>query len=250
MQPLPLRYKLENRLSRVVPFRPFSRRGRTPVVTFTFDDFPRSALHAGGPILEAAGAVGTYYVCGGLTGSRDASGAELHTKDDLKDLVAAGHDLACHTFSHRACWDVSAQSLRDELARNKAFLDDLLGDVYLASFAYPFGIGGFTAKRVMAEHFPAARSTDPGMEIGWMDLAQLNAERLYTSTQTENSVRALIRDAVEKRAWLIFYTHDVTEDPSPYGCTPALMQAAVSAAEEAGCRILSMRNALAAAIHG
>ena len=32
-----------------------------PLISFTFDDFPRSALEAGGQILRAHGVRGTYY---------------------------------------------------------------------------------------------------------------------------------------------------------------------------------------------
>jgi hypothetical protein len=54
----------------------------------------------------------------------------------------------------------------------------------------------------------------------------------------------LIAENVECNSWLIFYTHDVRPKPSPFGCTPALMAAAVSCAANSGCRILTVAEAL------
>jgi hypothetical protein len=42
----------------------------------------------------------------------------------------------------------------------------------------------------------------------------------------------------------MFYTHDVRPKPSPYGCTPALFEFAVSAALESGSRVLTVAQAL------
>jgi hypothetical protein len=44
--------------------------------------------------------------------------------------------------------------------------------------------------------------------------------------------------------WLIFYSHDVTERPSPYGCTPALMKHALEAASRRQMPVLTMAEAL------
>ena len=39
--------------------------------------------------------------------------------------------------------------------------------------------------------------------------------------------------AVRRRAWLILYTHDVTEQPSPWGCTPQSLERLAEAAARA-----------------
>ena len=51
-----------------------------------------------------------------------------------------------------------------------------------------------------------------------------------------------------RKGWLIFYGHDVTAAPSPYGCTPALFEAALRAAEARGIACLSVKEALRRAI--
>lgn len=248
MSPLPLRYKLDSKISRAIPFKPVKRRGTKPVLSVSFDDIPRSAWVNAAPILEKYGAVGTYYICGGLTGTSGEMGAH-HTRQDLIDMADAGHDLACHTYSHQRCWGISESALSEELDRNEVFMRDLVGDIRFASFAYPFGIAGGMAKRAMAKRFPAARTTQEGVIDGRaMDLSQLPAQRLYSRLHTQDSIRTLVRQAAKRSAWLILYTHDVTEDPSQWGCTPGLLEAALQEAQSNGVELMSVRNGLAAAL--
>jgi hypothetical protein len=42
----------------------------------------------------------------------------------------------------------------------------------------------------------------------------------------------------------LLYTHDVREDPSPFGCTPALLEAAVLLALETGCQIATVKKVI------
>src|SRR3981081_2708835 len=62
--------RIQGRYLRIMSFF-FSRRlvqleHRFPVISFTFDDFPQSALNVGGKILERFRLAGTYYASLGL----------------------------------------------------------------------------------------------------------------------------------------------------------------------------------------
>jgi len=70
-----------------------------PLISFTFDDFPISALQEGGRILTDYGAVGTYYVALGLLGTDTPTG-RIVGNEELAVTVAQGHELGCHTYSH------------------------------------------------------------------------------------------------------------------------------------------------------
>src|ERR1700681_1152721 len=72
--------------------RPFLIRSQRPLISFTFDDFPRSALLVGGAILHRFGLTGTYYASLGLAGKETASG-QIFVPDDLTTLVEQGHEL-------------------------------------------------------------------------------------------------------------------------------------------------------------
>ena len=56
------------------------------VVSFTFDDFPRSAFHCGGDILRCHGVRGTYYASMGLEG-RTTEVGESFVRKDVEDLL-------------------------------------------------------------------------------------------------------------------------------------------------------------------
>ena len=77
------------------------------VVSFTFDDFPRSSLEQGGAILERFGARGTFYTALGLEGG-DGELGPLFRREDLERAAAAGHEIGCHTFSHIDCAKATA----------------------------------------------------------------------------------------------------------------------------------------------
>src|SRR6266446_114445 len=88
--------------------RPVAIRNRQPIISFTFDDFPRSALLTGGAILEQRGLRGTYYASLGLMGQTAPTGP-IFVREDLRMLIARGHEVGCHTFNHCHSWETSTQ---------------------------------------------------------------------------------------------------------------------------------------------
>ena len=63
-----------------------------PIVSFTFDDFPRTAARAGGAILGEHAMHGTYYVSLGLM-NRHLPAGRGFSAEDLRDIVDEGHEL-------------------------------------------------------------------------------------------------------------------------------------------------------------
>ena len=49
----------------------------------------------------------------------------------------------------------------------------------------------------------------------------------------------------DEAGWLILFTHDVSEQPSPYGCTPAMLAEALARIVDAGIEILPVKHAMA-----
>src|SRR5438046_156889 len=72
--------------------RPFAINGEGPLISFSFDDFPRSALYVGGAILQRFGLTGTYYASLGLMGQQSPTGT-MFLLEDLKTLLDQGHEL-------------------------------------------------------------------------------------------------------------------------------------------------------------
>jgi peptidoglycan/xylan/chitin deacetylase (PgdA/CDA1 family) len=213
------------------------------VVSFTFDDFPRSAWVNGGAILEKYDRRGTYYTAMGLAETANNLGP-MFTLDDLRAAHAQGHEIACHTFSHRDCARVPAIQIAAEIDKNAAALSQLLGSVAVTNFAYPFGGVSQSAKSVLARRFASCRGTGRGLIRGTVDLADLPSTSLYSRNFDRDRLCHLIEDAQAENAWLIFYTHDVAEEPSPFGCTPAQFQSIAAYAAE-NTAVLPVRDVLA-----
>src|SRR5579884_2513933 len=117
--------------------RPLALGDRGPIVSFTFDDFPRSAAQVAAPILESFGARGTYYVAPGLMNSSGEQG-DLFVEGDLHFLMERGHEVASHTYDHSSCRSLSSLDFQKDVRRGIDAVHALTGG-NPANFAYPFG---------------------------------------------------------------------------------------------------------------
>lgn len=218
-------------------------RGDVPIVSFSFDDFPHSAASNGARILEKYDARGTFYTCGSFCG-RTVNGVVQYTADDLSAVYQAGHEIGCHTFNHRHVSELTKSELVTEAALNASCLADRLPGVSLRTFAYPSGDASFMASRRLERMFSGCRSTTFGLNKGRANLGRLLAVRLYSGLLVPGDVSRLVREAVEENAWLIFYTHDVEENPTRYGCAPELLEHAINATISSGVRIETISDAI------
>ena len=66
-----------------------------------------------------------------------------------------------------------------------------------------------------------ASAWEPGLNVGRLDLSFLRAYRVYSRSLQKKTIERVINQAINSNAWLIFYTHDVSHDPSPWGITVA-----------------------------
>ncbi|HEX8570749.1 MAG TPA: polysaccharide deacetylase family protein [Caulobacteraceae bacterium] len=229
--------KLRRELSRFASRRPATASLARPLASFSFDDVPLTAALAGAAVLEARGLRGTFYVCGGLAGASGAMGA-LADHEHIRALAARGHEIACHTYSHPDCGRLVAPAVDAELDRNAAALASW-GLPAPATFAYPFGEVSPAAKSRAADRFALARSVRRGLVRGGSDLAQAPAVGLV-GPQADRTARAWIEKARRADGWIIFYTHDVRDEPSAWGATPGALAASVDAAIAAGLEVVTV----------
>jgi peptidoglycan/xylan/chitin deacetylase (PgdA/CDA1 family) len=237
------RARVANRLARHLGATPFRLPGTSPMVSFTFDDVPKSAATVGAPILEEYDARGTFYVSGGLVDqwSGHWTGASA---DELVGLHRRGHELACHTFSHTRSIDLDAAAMTAEMENNRRYLLALDPSIRIENFAYPYGFGSLSHKRRLGKTFRSSRGILPGVNSGTVDLHFLRATPLIEVEIDREGVDRAFNEAVAKNGWLIFYSHDVKAVPSPYGCSPAMLRHALEAASRRNVPVLSVAQAL------
>jgi hypothetical protein len=137
-----------------------------------------------------------------------------------------------------------------EADRNEAFLREHLGDMPPASFAYPFGEVTPRTKRLFARRFPVSRGIYPGVNAGVIDLAQLKAVPLEKRSWRAADVERYVAEAAARKGWIVFFSHDVADDPSAYGATPEMLEHALETVTRAGIEILPVKHALAKAAFG
>ena len=213
-----------------------------PIVSFAFDDFPRTALSAGGAILEQYGAHGTYYVAAGLANSSGEVG-DLFAEKDLYEVHERGHEIASQTFHHSSCRSVSISAFQADVRKGLKAIEHLTGGDPV-NFAYPYGHVTLLSKKKLEPFLLSARSIIPGFNGPEIDLNLLRANSLYGGLDGSRRVEELIRQNVNQKSWIIFYTHDVRPKPSKYGCTPELFGFAVSQALRSNARILTVGEVL------
>jgi peptidoglycan/xylan/chitin deacetylase (PgdA/CDA1 family) len=214
-----------------------------PLVSFTFDDFPRSALLAGGSILKRYGVAGTYYTAMGLLG-KDGPSGPLYVAEDLRALLEQQHELGCHTFSHCHSWDTETAVFEGAVLQNKAALSELVPGATFKSLSYPISEPRPLTKRSVAKHFLCARGGGQVSNVGVIDLNQLSAYFLEKSGGEIQAVKDMIDRNREAGGWLIFATHDVTQNPSPFGCTPEFFEEVVRYSVNSNACVLPVARAL------
>lgn len=216
---------------------PLGQKG--PIVSFTFDDFPRSAYLTGAPILESYGARGTYYVSMSLINTVNKLGEQFRM-EDLFALKRKGHELGSHTFSHVSAQDVDCFNFTQDVQRGEEALRTATGRPSSGNFAYPYGAINLTTKRRLGLALRSCRGTCHGLNGPEIDLNLLRANPLYGDISTMKSAEKLIQECEAQRSWLIFYSHDVSDHPSPYGCTPELLDRVCSLAAKRSVNFLTV----------
>jgi len=223
-------------------------RNAQPLISFTFDDFPRAALFTAGRLLESHGVRGTYYVSLGLAGQVAASGEMFH-EGDISLLLEQGHELGCHTFSHCHAGETASALFEHSILENARALQTLAPGSEFKTHSYPIGNPRPETKRRAAQHFEACRGGGQTYNHGTIDLNLVSAFFLEQSRDNPSAIYRMVDATCRAGGWLVFSTHDVCDDPTRYGCRPSFFEAVVRYSINSGAMVLPMSQALKL-VHG
>ncbi len=218
-----------------------------PLISFTFDDFPRSAWREGGKILGQHDLRATYYVCLGLLAQKIETGEIAHASD-LPVLMAAGHELGCHTYSHEHSWNTPPEKFVEAVRRNRVRLQELSPGSAFRSFSFPISYPRVRTKKRLAGHFSSCRCGGQTFNAGHLDTGLLAAFFLEKTRSHLSLVREVVEQNTRAGGWLIFATHDVGANPTRYGCSSQFFQDVVRVAVDSGAMILPVTEALGRAV--
>jgi peptidoglycan/xylan/chitin deacetylase (PgdA/CDA1 family) len=181
----------------------------------TVDDGWKSIHTNALPIMQARGLVSTQFL-----NSEPITGnfAGYMTPQDVKDFVAAGHELGWHTRGH-ADLTAAATDVATELSIPQDFLN-LIGVSAGAfqNFATPFGAYNEPVVTQIRGQYASHRSTDVGFNTkSNFSLNNIIVQNI-TNTTSAAQVQTWVSQAAAEHSWLVLVYHevaDVTVDPDP-----------------------------------
>lgn len=222
--------------------RPFYINLYKPIISFTFDDFPRSAGINGSNILEAYGYHGTYYVSMKNL-SMDSPSGKIANIADIERLLCKGHEIGCHTYSHLDGWSTNHSVYLDAIDHNLEAFQKYFPTVEFESFAYPMNGPTLSLKKKVGPLFRCCRGGNNIANNNWIDLNLLNSCFIdWRNNYSFHKIKQMIDLNAIKKGWLIFSTHDVSHNPSKYGCSISLFENIVKYSMNTKASILSVRE--------
>jgi len=210
------------------------------VVSFSFDDCPVSGIENGVKVLEQEGWKSTIYVACGLFDIINHLGKMMNA-DDAIALHESGHEIGEHTYSHQDATSLGLTKVQQDIDENQSRLNEL-GLPPSETFAYPYGETFPELKKVMGQRFKGSRGINHRVHVNQVDLNQIGSLPLYTD-KTKEAVAAITK-LKKTGGWLTFFTHDVRDNPSAYGCTPETMKAVIKAVKDTGVDVMNIKDAI------
>lgn len=227
--------KLKRRLTQWRHAAPTSISGEHFNVSFTFDDFPKSAVN-GADIVEAHGGRAAFYACTKMIGTTGPYG-EMFDIPTMLDLEERGHEIGAHTHSHIDCALTSRKTVLSDIQEN---LDQLAKSGLKnkpTSLAYPYGETLYNTKKEVVKNFQLCRGILPGINIGKVDRAQLRCFELNGNLSTTQRAQSAIEEAKNTGGWVIIFTHDVSPTPTEFGTTSAVIEDLCKRSVDAGATL-------------
>ena len=236
-----LKAKVKRRLVPYTARRVLKPKLARPIVSFSFDDCPKSVIENAIKPLAQENWRSTVYIAMGLCGITNHLGLHM-SHDDVKALHTDGHEIADHTYDHIDATQHSTAAFLADIDKNQSALN-ALGLPASKTFAYPYGQVTAPIKTALAGKFKGARGIRSRESREDIDLNQIRANRLYAGADFEKLLGQIER-AKDLPGWLPIFTHDVRDNPSQYGCTPQQMRRVIDAVKALGAEVLTMAEAI------
>ena len=177
---------------------------------------------------------------------KDTPTGRIFEADDLTMLLEQGHELGCHTYSHCHSWETKPAAFEESVLENRAALRRIIPKGKFRNFSYPITLPRPMTKARITDYFLCCRGGGQALNVGKVDLNQVSAYFLEKGRHNAQAIKNLIDQNRQVRGWLIFATHDISDIPTPFGCTPDLFEQVVEYVVKSGAQILSVIKALEA----
>lgn len=177
-------------------------------VAVTFDDGYEGFSHHALPVLSELQVPATVFVVSNLIGQENAWMKSeltplrpLMSAPQIREAMAAGVEIGCHSASHAHLTQLTDAQLHDEVAGARNRLSDQIGK-NVSFFAYPFGEFGERERAVVqSAGYVAACSTQPGFNNGQTNQFLLRRIDVYGSDTLAQFRRKVEFGANRVTAW-------------------------------------------------
>ena len=213
-----------------------------PIVSISFDDFPKSVMENALPLLDKYGWKASFYVAAALENTTNHLGLHFD-RHDLHRLQKQGHEIGCHTYQHLNITEISNVRVADELNVNAKEIQKLGITSPLRTFAYPFGETSIQRKSLLSHQFSSMRGIMPGVHYNKVDLNQIKSEPIYSGPKMAHTHK-LIESLKHKPGWLTLFTHDIRDNPSEWGCTAKDFEEILVSIHNSGAKVLPIQETI------
>jgi peptidoglycan/xylan/chitin deacetylase (PgdA/CDA1 family) len=166
------------------------------------------------------------------------------SKADLDNLITAGHEIGSHTYGHLDAWNSDAGLFEASILENQSKLNEIYPGEIFRTFSYPINTPHPKIKKKAGERHVCCRGGGQSYNLKTIDLNLLKGYFIDRRNRGDrDQIIKLIDECCEKKGWLILCTHDIDENPSPYGCAPGLFEGLVRYVDRLGVRILPVYDA-------
>ena len=155
-------------------------------IVLTFDDGFQNFYMEAFPILEEFGFTATVFLVTNYCEKHNDWEGNLPTLErsklmswsEIKELYNHGIEFGAHSLSHPDFTKISLEQVERELIESKSVIEDKLGSA-VETFAYPYGKFNNAVKRLTAQNYAIACSTNLGKVNAMSDFFQLERVDTY-----------------------------------------------------------------------
>ncbi len=204
-----------------------------PIVSFAFDDGPKTDYTAGFPILNAAGYPGTVYV---VTSGINNDGSSLSLAD-LTAMQNAGWEISSHASNHAIGIGTPLAQYEASVLEAKTWLD--ANGFPNSGFAPPGGAWSHRIVEIARKYHPYLRVADNVSNRAPWDPYMLSS-RFISEFTTLSEARGWLDQAQRDGHWVIITSHQVTPHVA------SILQALCTDVTSRGIPVATVRDVIAA----
>ena len=214
------------------------------IVSFTFDDGPKSFITNALPVLKRAGILTTQYV---TTGKVDDANVEdpgkTFSQQDIQTLFKRGDEIAAHTVTHPRLPQLGIDQITQELVSSRQQLQLQL-HTPVVDFASPYGEYDDQVLQVARQYYQSHRSVDVGYnDLSTFDPYNIRVQNVNRDTDPQ-TVAAWMEFAKTHKVWLVLVFHQIMDNSGAYSYGPDNFNQVVTSTNKLGIKTVTVNQGL------